>query len=630
MKPGGLKFLRNSYLWQTISLWAFWTVMFVVQKPIFMVCYKGLFGNSSVVDWCRVCLHGFPLDISMAGYLTIVPLVLSLIAVWAPSKLLRKCCRVWLFLASVMVALTFLLNLVLYEYWGFPLDSTPLFYFFSSPSDAMASVGVGEIVLMVFLFCALSLIIYFGACWSFNLKRFCKRRKMLVAHQLWTTLLYILLGGLMFLGIRGGVTVSSMNTGKAYFSERQELNHAAVNPMFSLMESLLHESNFASQYRFLDDKEATELFREMTESGEGVTEQLLTDERPDIYLLILESFSSKLMKTLGGNGVAQELDSLAKQGVLFTHFHANSFRTDRGLVSILSGYPAQPTMSLMKYPRKTATLPSIARSLKGAGYDVRYYYGGDADFTNMRSYLVAQGIDNIVSDVDFPMSERLSKWGVPDHLVFNRLLADEQLADSTSAGGQSAESKSQPVLRIVQTSSSHEPFDVPYNKLSDERLNAFAYADHYVGEFVKKLRASKCWQRSLVVIVPDHLGCYPPHISNYDFSRYEIPLILVGGVVKEPRTVDVVGSQHDLAATLLSQLGIAHEEFLFSKDMLHSGTSHFAFFTVPDAFGIVNEDGRLIFDNKSQKVVAGDSNNDALLKKGQAYLQKLYDDIEKR
>ena len=287
-------------------------------------------------------------------------------------------------------------------------------------------------------------------------------------------------------------------------------------------------------------------------------------------------------------------------------------------------------MSLMKYPRKTASLPSIARSLKGAGYDIRYYYGGDADFTNMRSYLVAQGIDYIVSDVDFPMSERLSKWGVPDHLVFNRLLADDQRSDSSSAIGKSAESKSRPVLRIVQTSSSHEPFDVPYHQLSDERLNAFAYADHCVGHFVRKLRTSNRWQHSLVIIVPDHLGCYPPQISNYDFGRYEIPLILVGGVVKEPRTIDVLGSQQDLAATLLSQLGIAHEEFLFSKDMMHSGTPHFAFFTVPDAFGIVKENGRLIFDNKSQKVVAGDNDNETLLKQVKAYLQKLYDDIGKR
>ena len=593
-------------------------IVFVIQKPLFMVCYKGLFGDSSVVDWGRVCLHGLPLDVSMAGYLSVLPLLLSLISVWAPSKLLRQICRVWLAIASVLVAFTFLLNLMLYEYWGFPLDATPLFYFFSSPKDAMASAGWGEIALMAFLLIALSLIIYFGACWCFRLNRFCKGRKMLLSHQLLATLLYIILGGLMFLGIRGGVTVSSMNTGKVYFSEKQELNHAAVNPLFSLMESLLHQNNFGSQYRYLDDKEATALFNEMTRRGEGESERLLNDERPDIYLLILESFSSKLMATLGGNGVARSLDSLANEGVLFSHFYANSFRTDRGLVSILSGYPAQPTTSLMKYPRKTASLPSVARSLKSAGYDVGYYYGGDADFTNMRSYLVAQGIDNIVSDTSFPVTDRLSKWGVPDHLVFQQLVAD----NAKRSGG--------PFLRIVQTSSSHEPFDVPYHRLDDERLNAFAYADSCVGDFFKTLRTCPRWKQTLVVIVPDHLGCYPPQISNYDFGRYEIPLIFVGGAVKEHRVVEAIGSQQDLAATLLSQLGIKHDEFLFSKDLLNNAEPHFAFFTVPDAFGLVSEEGRVIFDNKSKKAVAGDLDNASLLKRGQAYLQKLYDDIDKR
>lgn len=93
---------------------------------------------------------------------------------------------------------------------------------------------------------------------------------------------------------------------------------------------------------------------------------------------------------------------------MFTHFFANSFRTDRGLAAIISGYPAQPTTSIMKYPKKTQHLPSIPGSLKKAGYDLQYYYGGDADFTNMRSYLIQAGIDNIVSDKDFPLSERLS------------------------------------------------------------------------------------------------------------------------------------------------------------------------------------------------------------------------------
>lgn len=130
---------------------------------------------------------------------------------------------------------------------------------------------------------------------------------------------------------------------------------------------------------------------------------LFNTQRPDVLFVILESFSSRLMTALGGEpNIAVHLDSLSKEGVLFTNFYANSFRTDRGLVAILSGYPAQPTTSIMKYPRKTQSIPAIAGSLRKAGYGTKYYYGGDADFTNMRSYLMSSGFEDIVSDQDFP------------------------------------------------------------------------------------------------------------------------------------------------------------------------------------------------------------------------------------
>ncbi len=118
------------------------------------------------------------------------------------------------------------------------------------------------------------------------------------------------------------------------------------------------------------------------------------------------------------------MDKFGKEGVLFTNFYANSFRTDRGLASIISGYPGQPSTSIMKYPEKTDGLPSIPRSLKNAGYSLEYYYGGDADFTNMRSYLVSSGIEKIISETDFPLSERQGKWGAPDHTLFQRFLKD--------------------------------------------------------------------------------------------------------------------------------------------------------------------------------------------------------------
>lgn len=615
-------------VWRAIRLYAFWVVVFVLQKPLFMGWYRGLYDDASLGEKLSTMLHGLPLDLSMAGYLTALPLLLVGIAIWWQSKSLRLVARIWIGLSAFLVALTFILNAVLYDYWGFPLDSTPFFYFFSSPKDAFASAGGTTIVCGLVMLAILTWVLNLGACWAFDVKTFAHVHRRRSAHRSskrkrrrwWATAATVVSALVLFLLIRGGVTVSSMNTGKAYFSEKAELNHAAVNPMFCLMESLAHQNDFASQYRFMSDGEASTLFAQLTQKGAGATEPLLRVQRPDIYIVILESFSSKLMKTLGGNGVAASLDSLAGEGVLFTHFYANSFRTDRGLVSILSGYPAQPTTSLMKYPRKTATLPSIAHELQRVGYGLRYYYGGDANFTNMRSYLVSQGFKSIVSDGDFPVTERLSKWGVHDHLVFNRLLDDVE--NEKKAG--------KPMLRVIQTSSSHEPFDVPFHKLDDERLNAFAYTDDCVGRFIASLRQKPSWEKTLVVIVPDHLGCYPPNISNLVADRYEIPLLMVGGAISAPRTIDVIGSQQDIAATLLAQLGIDHDDFTFSKDMLDPTAPHFAFFTVPDAFGMVTSENTLIYDNRLNQVVVDEGQKGKNLKAGKAYLQKLYDDIAKR
>ena len=272
----------------------------------------------------------------------------------------------------------------------------------------------------------------------------------------------------------------------------------------------------------------------------------------------------------------------------------------------------------MKMPKVSQSLPSIAASLRKVGYTADYYYGGDADFTNMRSYLKGTGFETIVCDEDFPVSDRLSKWGAPDHLLFEKVLSNLQ---------QNKHQK--PWFKVVQTSSSHEPFDVPYHRLNDKILNAFAYTDSCVGHFVDELKKLPLWKNTLVVLVPDHLGCYPQDIDNLSVERYQIPLIFLGGALKEPGTVDIHGSQTDIAATLLGQMGIAHHEFTYSKDMFNPSSPHFAFFTFPDAFGLVDEDNQVVFNNESKKVVLDRGKLPGKnLKRGKAYLQKIYDTID--
>ena len=186
-------------------------------------------------------------------------------------------------------------------------------------------------------------------------------------------------------------------------------------------------------------------------------------------------------------------------------------------------------------------------------------------------------------------------------------------------------------MKIVQTSSSHEPFEVPFQRLDNPRLNAFAYADSCAGDFVRRFKETPLWKNTVIILVPDHLGAYPQDIDNLTVDRYRIPLIFIGGAVKEPKHIDTYGSQIDIAATLLGQLGLPHEEFAFSKNMLNPTSPHFGFFTFPNAFGMMTPENEVVFNCESNSVVSDEGEHKGEnLPKAKAYLQKLYDDLAKR
>lgn len=612
-----------------VATFVAWTLLFMLQKPVFLLIYAG-----GLADVWAVMTHGLPLDLSMAGYLTALPallLLLSDLPVAAFRRPQALSCWRWALagyfgLASMVVAVSFVANVGLYGYWHFPLDSTVWFFLTTSLSDALASVGWGEglvgLLSIGIVMAVISVVFHLLYRSAF---RPCAARKR------WPVLVEALLLASLILPIRGGVTVSSMNTGKAYFSQQTVLNHAAVNPLFSFMESMAHQEDFASQYRFMDDSRAQALVRDLNRStghrDTGHVIRTAAGDQPDVYLIILESFSDTVMKarTPDVRGrmaeVTPELHRLKQDGIYFSQFYANSFRTDRGLVSILQGYPAPSTVSLMKYPKKTAAIPSLAAHMARRHYKMQYYYGGDADFTNMRSFLVNQGFGDITSDTDFPVADRLSKWGVPDHLLFARVKEDLDAYYNNAPARH-------PYLRVIQTSSSHEPFDVPYHRLRDKTLNAFAYADSCVADFVSWLRQSPRWNRSLVIIVPDHLGAWPKDADNFKPWRFHIPMIWTGGIVSKPCVVDTLASQQDLAATLLGQLDIDARDMTFSKDIFDKSTPHYAFFLMNDGIGMIDRDNTLVYDNKLGRTVVDEGRlKGKNLQRGQALLQVLFDDI---
>ncbi|MCR5394125.1 MAG: LTA synthase family protein [Bacteroidales bacterium] len=634
-----------------IALYVLFVLLFVLGKFLFMCYYNDLFGDYSAADWWAVLWHGLPHDLTCAGYLMALPFVVQLINIWLPGKWHRHFMRFWLRLCVALVLLDYLSDLFLYGYWGFRLDSTALVYLFDNPVEALGQAPVWVLCVSPVLLVGLWWLIQKPLC-RFYPERTngAQLRLPTVRTNVWRTVGAVLACGLLFVAIRGGVTTSTMNVGRVYFSSEMPLNQAATNPFFSFFHSVAHQKkDLSKQYRFMSDEEAAAAYAELNtpspvsaDSLAGVEVQtlspmtmdsamlandtlgntLLRNQRPNIVLLILESFSGAAC-----TGVCADADStilpnvnrMYREGVGFSNMFGNSFRTDRGCAAVLAAYPGQPTYSVMKDQRRSNNLSHLSKRLKEEGYDLSFTYGGDVNFTNMRGFLAAGGFEQITGDTDFPITDRLSKWGVPDHVMFNHLYDEVVAADGN-----------QPFLKAMLTLSSHEPFDVEYHHFDDPFVNSLAYADSCIGSFIDRLKATPQWDNLLIIGVADHaFAYYPQGLQNHEVLRYRIPMFWTGGAVSQPRVIDTYGSQTDLTATLLQQMGIDHSDFPFSKDMMDPTIGHYAFYAFSDGFGLVTDSCRYIQDNakNGQGLSGTDDPHGRAERWGKAYLQTLYDHL---
>ena len=599
-----------------------WLPILAIQKPVFILYHHALANGCSLTDYLKVITHGLLLDCTVSGYLTAIPLLCILISIWLPGAFYQKFLKGYFGVAALLIAAIFAVDVALYGYWGFRLDAT-LFFYLQSPADAMASVPVGTFFLQFLLF----LIYAYGIFWVF--KRFIIPLfpATPVRSRLGGIMIVLLLGGILFIPIRGGVTTSTANVGMVYFSKNQFLNHSAINPAFSLLASLSKQQDFAAQFNFFPEEERQERYTALTQTndtfpGNAEKRSLLTTDRPNILIILMESFTANAIESVGGeSGITPNLNKLSQEGITFTNMYANSFRTDRGIVSVLNGYLAQPTTSIMKYPAKSQTLPSIAKSLGEQGYTADMLYGGDINFTNMQSYFFSSGYSQITADRDFPLSSRLSKWGANDNITFTHLYESIRERDEKT-----------PWLSTFLTLSSHEPFEVPYHHLEDPYLNSMAFTDSCIGSFIGQLKELPVWKNTLVILVSDHGYRYPASLTDYEPRRFHIPMIWLGGAIKEPAIIDTYANQTDLAATLLSQLNLPHDSFTFSRDILAPRYPEYAFYTFPNGFGFIDSTGISVYDNESNKplIESPAENSNERLNKGKVLLQTLYDDLGNR
>ena len=589
------------------------TLFFFVAAKVGFMLYQHGGHDFTFTDMLQVIGHGLSLDLSTSLYIIAVPFLLVAASLWL--RIPKWCFRIYYAFAAVLLSLAFVADTSLYEFWQFKLDASCLSYL-ETPTEAMASVSTGYILLR--LLCLMILV--GGIYWVYDKLTPPFQRLASKIQKFSASLATLLLIPLIIIGIRGGLDESTTNIGQVYYSQNQFLNHSAVNPVFSFFASFEKTATNNVTYHFMEDKACEQIVSELYNTKSIGIDTLLTTQQPNIIVILLESCGGQFTEISGRTDITPNLNRLAHEGIYFTNCYANSWRTDRGTLCTWSGYPSFPTMSVMKMPSKSRSLPNIARTLQQErGYSTHYLYGGDINFTNMRSYLVAGGFSDLTWKDDYTKEEQTSaKWGVRDDITFQTLTELTQ-------------TMRQPFLIGYSTLSSHVPWDVPIHHFDDEVLNAFYYLDQCVGDFIQQLRQSDLWNNTLVIMLPDH-GIVYAGLDESNPLLNHIPMLWVGGAVKQPRRIEQVCNQTDLPATLLGQLGIAHDDYTFSRDVLSvTYKNPFAIHTYDDGYTIIDSASFVNYDFISNRVVSNyGKDRDKLILRAKAILQAASKDLNKR
>ncbi len=440
----------------------------------------------------------------------------------------------------------------------------------------------------------------------------------------------VVLAGLLFMGIRGSFDIIPMNPSFSYFSSKQFANHASLNTSWNLMYDIkyfLRDKD--KQFNYMSEKDMLLRVMNILPKKESIpTKSILNSKKPNIIVVILESWTYKAVEPMGGiKGLTPQFNKLCSDGLLFTNIYANGTRTPHSLPAILCGFPSSPEGPILNVPSKAEKLEYITKSLAETGYKSYFFYGGNINFDNMKALINYAAFDKIIEKSDFNKNETTSKWGAHDEVLFNKVLSVLNTGSS-------------PFFSTILTLSSHEPFDVPMKtviqgtEVDSMFENSLYYTDKCIGEFMEKASHEAWYNNTLFVFVADH--GHHLLLENEDYnspSHFHIPLLFYGNVLKpEYRGIrdSLLGNQSDIPGTILEQLQIKHTQYIWSNDLLFENRKPYAVYNFKNGFGWCTPDQNIVFDNYSKRIMnksnaqMPDSSTNEILKNAQAFIQFLF------
>lgn len=598
-------------------------IIFAISRVIFLVAAHSAFAADSWKTILASFYYGLKTDISSACYILLAPALLACMELVWESSLLYYLRLYYLRLVILINALVTAAETGLYHEWGTKLNYKALLYL-QHPAEIFHTASV----YLLLAFVALSLVQ-----WVLGrvLYRAIVGQSDTIIRQPLASVLLVPVTGLLFIGIRGGVQEIPMSAGDSYYTANPALNWTAVNSLWNLGQSILAGRQYGrvNPYKLLPEAAARPTLNELMVCPGDTPVHILSTRRPNVVLIVFEGWSAELISSISGNAehsCTPHFDQLAASGLLFTHCLASGERSDQGLTAILSGFPALPLSSIASYTAKVDKLPSLLQPFKKEGYRSFFLFGGQLSYGNLNTLIYHNRFDHVIEEKDIDPQLYRGRLGVHDQHTFDIL----QRSLDTMQG---------PFFASLFTQSTHFSYDYPGAKKKlpwagseSDYASSLMYADSCLGDFMEKARKKPWFGNTLFILVADHSHVVPWCEDHRTAAMHHIPLLLYGDVLTDRyrgKRIASVVSQQDIPATLLAQTGHAHSEYTWSRDMLSSCGSHFAYWTFTEGMGLTTDSSEIVYDLAGRKTISTHCSGDSTLLRKQAfsYIQMVMEDF---
>ena len=575
-----------------LKLLLFWILAFDFGRILFSIHYWEKFSQIGLLEWMKAFFYSIRLDLATAAALSALPVLILSIRLVKNSRFLKQ-------LFGFVIALEALILIILqsgeinvYSEWNHKL-TTRVFMHLANPDEVLKTADY-KMTILFFVYSIIAVI------FVWKLFKFLFKKEFIAPN--WSMLkkigaaftVFFISGSTLFVLLRGGFQQIPMNTDFSCYSKNHVANDLSINSLYYFGKSFLlyNRSEIDEYIPKMDDVEASKNVAKLYSYPKDHNQYIFNQKKPNFIFIVLEGWSANAMDGMSEvKGITPNFKKLADQGLFFTNIFACGGTSEIGNSSIFSGYPALPEISITMQADKHRKINTINQDLKSQGYNSNYLFSGDLKYGNIGSYFMDHGFDKVEDEDVFSSKLNRGKLNYYDEDLYKLLI-------------KKTNQTKEPFLQCAFTGSTHSPYDHPKNKnqnykgLEEDYMNSLIYGDECLGEFIQNCKQQKWFKNTIFVFISDH-GHPSPACENPSVKQYfRIPLLIWGEPLKKEfrhKKMDNIGSQADVAATILYQMGGDLSRYPWSKDLLNPKVSQFALHTINRGYGWISSKGNIVY-----------------------------------